>query len=329
MGKSKGYYIIIRGPLGSGKSTISKRLANAIKAEYVEIDRELDKVGETWYAGYVSQRSFIRADEAATKRVKPILEMGIPVVFDGNFYHKSQIEDIINRLKYPHYVFTLKVPLRVCIERDSKRNKTHGADAAKAVYKKSTRFKYGTIVDATKPLSEVIKEILAYLQSKGADNPDVNIRKLSAKDAKPLKNIIERKEVVWKVKKSDYPNSLPKMEKYIKNLLKIKDCYQLSILSRSKFVGMLSIEKINKEEGTVNIGYWVAKSHRSKGIATSAIKLATIFIFEKLKLNKIYAEVGKDNLPSIRVLEKAGFLKEGKRFYPDSGKTEYIYSTKK
>lgn len=63
---------------------------------------------------------------------------------------------MIRRLRYPHDVFTLKAPLKVCVERDSKRKNPHGKDAAKAVYKKSTEFDYGKIIDATKPLSDIV-----------------------------------------------------------------------------------------------------------------------------------------------------------------------------
>jgi len=37
--------VIIRGPLGVGKSTIAKRLSRKIKAEYVPFDFSLEKLG--------------------------------------------------------------------------------------------------------------------------------------------------------------------------------------------------------------------------------------------------------------------------------------------
>ncbi len=155
------------------------------------------------------------------------------------------------------------------------------------------------------------------------DNLKVAIRKLSVKDAAALKQIIDRKETYWNAAYAAKPRSLPEAKKYIRHQLKIKDYIELSILADDKFVGTLSIEKIDRIDRTANIGYWVAKSYRNKGIATASIRLAAAFIFEKLKLKKIYAEVGKDNLPSIRALEKAGFSKETR---PNRKKTEYVYS---
>ena len=50
-----------------------------------------------------------------------------------------------------------------CIKRDKSRNKTHGEDAVKVVYKKSTEFEQGIVVDINKPLKECIDEILSHL----------------------------------------------------------------------------------------------------------------------------------------------------------------------
>jgi predicted kinase len=151
--------------LGCGKSTIAEKLAEKLNAKYIAIDRILDKHNLTKdkEAGYISQKSFLKANKMVIPNAKKALDKGMMVIFDGNFYWKSQINDLIARLDYPHFVFTLKAPLKVCIERDKKREKTHGEDAARAVYKKSTEFDYGIIIDITKPLNECIKEIISYL----------------------------------------------------------------------------------------------------------------------------------------------------------------------
>lgn len=157
----KSFFIIIRGPLGCGKSTIAKRLAEVLNAEYIPIDRVLDghDLTKDKEAGYISQKSFIKANEIITPKAKKNLQSGISVIFDGNFYWKSQIDDLIGRLDFPYLVFTLKAPLKVCIQRDSLRAKTHGEDVARAVYKKATEFDYGIIIDITKPIENAVHEI--------------------------------------------------------------------------------------------------------------------------------------------------------------------------
>ena len=159
------YYVIIRGPLGCGKSTLAERITKTLKAEYVAIDRILDEYDLTRdkEAGYISQKSFKKVNEIVAPKAKKLLDKGVPVVFDGNFYWKSQLDDLIKRIDFPHYIFTLKAPLKVCIERDSHRKNTHGKDAARVVYAKTTEFDYGTVIDVTKSLDRCVEEILSYL----------------------------------------------------------------------------------------------------------------------------------------------------------------------
>ena len=157
-----GYYLIIRGPLGCGKSTVSKELAKELNAEYIAVDRILDEHNLTkdWEDGYISQKSFLKVNEIVSERAKKLLNKNKPVIFDGNFYWKSQLEDLISRLNYPHYVFTLKAPVETCINGDEERGKTHGEDAARVVYKKSTSFEYGIPIETEgKSVEETLKKI--------------------------------------------------------------------------------------------------------------------------------------------------------------------------
>mgnify|MGYP001560341455 CR=1 len=163
------YYIIIRGPLACGKTTISKELAKKLKATHISIDGILDEhdLGKDREEGYTSQRSFIKANMIAVKEAKKLLEKNKIVIFDGNFYWKSQIEDLIQRLDYPHYVFTLKASVGKCIERDKERGETHGADAARVVHKKVSEFDYGIVIDTQNQTSkETVSAILKSLESK-------------------------------------------------------------------------------------------------------------------------------------------------------------------
>ena len=120
------YYIIIRGPLGSGKSTVARKLSKILKGRHISIDDILDKHGleKDHENGYISQKSFIKANAIAASEAKTLMKSGTTVVFDGNFYWKSQIKNLIGRMNYPRYVFTLKAPLSVCVTRDAMRQKT-------------------------------------------------------------------------------------------------------------------------------------------------------------------------------------------------------------
>lgn len=59
------------------------------------------------------------------------------------------------------------------------------------------------------------------------------------------------------------------------------------------------------------IGYWLAKPYRGKGIMTEAIQLFTEHLFTTYQLKRIEAFVFVHNPASGKVLEKAGFQSEG------------------
>jgi predicted kinase len=152
------YFVIVRGPLGVGKTAVSKGLARKLGAEYISIDRILDDEG-LWYSGRLSE--FLRANDHVVRRARTFLRHGTPVIVDGNFYWKAQIEDLVRRLDGRAHIFTLEAPLRLCIQRDRGRAVPHGRAAAKAVYTKSTKFRYGIPWDATPPVRTVVRGIAA------------------------------------------------------------------------------------------------------------------------------------------------------------------------
>jgi len=72
-------------------------------------------------------------------------------------------------------------------------------------------------------------------------------------------------------------------------------------------VGFSNICEFHKAE----IGDWLAEKYWNNGIMTEAIKIATKFGFDKLKLKKIYAPVFSFNKASMRVFEKNNYKLEG------------------
>lgn len=160
------YYIIIRGPLGSGKSTISEKLAHKLDAKHVHMDEILEQHGLDKMppnAPCISAENFIKANIIILPEVKQLLDSDKIVIFDACFYHKEVIEHLIQNLPYEHYIFTLKAPLVLCIKRDNHRHKTHGEGAATAVHSLVSRFDYGTSIDVTGDLKSTLTNILSYL----------------------------------------------------------------------------------------------------------------------------------------------------------------------
>lgn len=65
------------------------------------------------------------------------------------------------------------------------------------------------------------------------------------------------------------------------------------------------------ERFSAEIGYWLGETHWRKGIVTEALLLVTEHIFVNSNLLRLFALPFADNVASMRVLEKAGYLCEG------------------
>jgi ribosomal-protein-alanine N-acetyltransferase len=59
------------------------------------------------------------------------------------------------------------------------------------------------------------------------------------------------------------------------------------------------------------IGYWIGEGYWGSGIMAEAVKLITAYAFTNFDVIRIQAGVFGNNPKSMRVLEKAGFTKEG------------------
>jgi RimJ/RimL family protein N-acetyltransferase len=65
------------------------------------------------------------------------------------------------------------------------------------------------------------------------------------------------------------------------------------------------------ERVTAEIGYWLGKAFWQRGIMTAALRAMTAYGFERFALTRIYAVPFTANAASQRVLEKAGYTREG------------------
>ncbi len=76
-------------------------------------------------------------------------------------------------------------------------------------------------------------------------------------------------------------------------------------------VGFAWAFDVNDVAGNGELGYWIAADERGQGYATEAVDFLCEWAFLDRQLEKLLARVFEGNAPSTRVLEKAGFEREG------------------
>jgi RimJ/RimL family protein N-acetyltransferase len=98
----------------------------------------------------------------------------------------------------------------------------------------------------------------------------------------------------------------------------------LAFDDQGTLLGNFSVMELDKAPGYGEIGYWVAKEARGKGVATRAVILLRDYAASELGLELIELIIHEGNAPSKRVAERTGFLDIGeKRLAPrQEGATE-------
>ena len=81
---------------------------------------------------------------------------------------------------------------------------------------------------------------------------------------------------------------------------------------QNKYVGNISLSVgTDIYRKNAEIGYFIGEPFWNKGITTKAVKLITVWGFNNLDILRIHAGIFEYNVASQRVLEKAGYTKEG------------------
>jgi [ribosomal protein S5]-alanine N-acetyltransferase len=148
---------------------------------------------------------------------------------------------------------------------------------------------------------------------------NIYIRQLNIDDAEDLLQLqVENKDFFEKYAMERSPDFYT-LESQLKRLQMMDENAKQDL---DYFFGIFTNE--NSLIGTINlfavmrgfiqsafVGYFLDQRHNGKGYTTEAVKLIVKYSFEELKLHRVEAGVMPHNIGSIRVLEKAGFEKEG------------------
>ena len=80
--------------------------------------------------------------------------------------------------------------------------------------------------------------------------------------------------------------------------------------ARGEILGGCALHHLDAERATVELGYWLYAKARGRGVATRVARLLADHAFS-LGVKRVTAYVNVGNDPSDRVLQRAGFTREG------------------
>jgi len=112
-----------------------------------------------------------------------------------------------------------------------------------------------------------------------------------------------------------------KIEQELDSFSKDESVYwAMALKETNEMIGGAGYWRIIKEHFRAEIGYQLMPEYWRKGYSLEALKAVIQFGFEKMGLHSIEANVNPKNTPSIKILEKLGFIQEAyfkENFYFD------------
>lgn len=149
---------------------------------------------------------------------------------------------------------------------------------------------------------------------------NVFIRFLEAEDAESLLNLhVNNRELFQKYSPAfaDDFYTIESKRKYISDSIVQREedkkySFGIFLKETGDLVGSVSLNHVYRGPlQRAMIGYQLDEQYNGRGLTTEAVALTVAFAFQELKLHRIEAGVMPSNIGSMRVLEKAGFHKEG------------------
>jgi ribosomal-protein-serine acetyltransferase len=90
------------------------------------------------------------------------------------------------------------------------------------------------------------------------------------------------------------------------------DGFWAGIWYHGQLAGAIGYLYADSAHSKTEIGYWLGSAFEGKGLVTKSCQSFIRYAFEEWKLNKVEINMAADNIKSIAVAERLGFMQEGK-----------------
>ncbi len=139
------------------------------------------------------------------------------------------------------------------------------------------------------------------------------LRTWEAKDAPSLAKYLDNKKIWDNCRDAlPYPYKLEDAKGFIEMIKQKEGIHDFCIEVNGEAIGNIGfVPETDIQRFNAEVGYVIGEPYWNQGIVTDALKEAIHYYFSHSDKVRIFAYVFAYNIPSIRVLEKAGFTKVG------------------
>ncbi|MBK5461929.1 GNAT family N-acetyltransferase [Peribacillus sp. TH27] len=119
-----------------------------------------------------------------------------------------------------------------------------------------------------------------------------------------------RKWLLWVDKRKSAQDFEPIISIWINNYAN-NNGLDAGIRYNGKLVGMIGLHYIDWKNKATSIGYFLSEEAQGNGIITKSVSSLVNYLFKELDLNRIEIQVAVNNLKSITIPRRLGFVQEG------------------
>ena len=141
------------------------------------------------------------------------------------------------------------------------------------------------------------------------------LRSLTLEDAQDVQHLAGERDIASTLSNMPHPYEDGMAEEWIRSCsgkFEKDEALNFAIIRRTdkKLIGEIEL-RLDRENESGELGYWIGKPYWNCGYATEAARAVVAYGFEVLKLNRVQAKHFKRNAASRQVLEKIGMHYEG------------------
>jgi diamine N-acetyltransferase len=130
----------------------------------------------------------------------------------------------------------------------------------------------------------------------------------------------ENDESIWPCSIQDKPFERGTIKNYIKNASAqtVKKAKQKRFVISSddiNVIGFIDVFKYDANKLKAFVGIIILDEYRQKGFGYDSIQLLEYYCLNQIGINKLYASIDSNNIKSIKLFSKSGFVKKNNELY--------------
>lgn len=144
---------------------------------------------------------------------------------------------------------------------------------------------------------------------------NVVLRRPQVFDTKEIADILNDWQVAKCLSHVPYPYTLVDAHFFLDHIVPNEWVWAINESGSPKLIGSVSLMPRDGSD-VAELGYWLSRDYWGRGLITEAARLVVDYGFKSLQLACITSGCFKDNVASARVLEKLGFVANGRSKRP-------------